>query len=79
MSQRAGYLAMCLLGRNIELNDMSGTCEARTLVWGDALPEELEDVNFSSSVLLRLFLSSISVRLAAETASSAYYGIGGGF
>ena len=33
----------------------------------------LEDVNFSSSVLLRLFLSSISVRLAAETASSAYY------
>jgi hypothetical protein len=32
---------MCLLGRNIELNDMSGTCEARTLVWGDALPEEL--------------------------------------
>lgn len=41
MSQRAGYVAMCLLGRNIELNDMSGTCEARTLVWGDALPEEL--------------------------------------
>eukprot|EP00435_Cladocopium_sp_Y103_P066114 s2528_g28.t1 len=26
--------------RNIELNNMSGTCEARTLVWGDALPED---------------------------------------
>lgn len=43
-----------LLQRNIELNDMSGTCEARTLVWGDALPEELEsafDVVLAADVI----------------------------